>query len=290
MIKIANQVAGDRNIPTPPKRTVEEWVSAIDELIGQQKRTVFDIGDMLIRAETELRSKKKFRDVVKASGLKSKQNANNYMRVARAGHLRNPDVFPHLPTTVGALIDLAAWDDGPFGEGIRMGIIHPQSQRNQLKKWLHWWYFRTPIKQPPDNTAQVVGYIVCDTATYSFDRAYELWDSFDDFKLKCLPEDMHITPYENDVLSQHRLEQLGKRVWTAYANDPALFVDPKFCKLVEREGINEGCAWLYLKEVAPIIASGDHTPLHKVIKFSKSDWKFLGVTDVGYATLLAYFA
>jgi hypothetical protein len=200
-----------------------------------------------------------------------------------------PEVFPHLPTTVGALIDLAAWSDGAIAEGIRTRIIHPQSERNKLRKWIHRFYFRPPVEQKPVETARVVGYIMCDTATYSFERAYELWDKFDEFKLKCLPEDMHITPFDDDLASQHRLEQLGKRVWTAYATDPALFVDPRFQKLIERKQINGEGAWLYLKEIAPIIASGDHTPLHRVIKFSKSDWNFLGVTNAGYATLLAYF-
>ena len=288
MKSIAKKNLSDGNSSEAPRRTVDEWVSVIDKLVGRQKLAVFDIGDTLVLAKGAL-SKKEFSKVVRDSGLKSKQNANNYMRVAQAEHLRKPDVFPHLPTSVGALIDLAAWDEGPFGEGIRTGIIHPQCQRKQLQKWLHWWYFRPPVKQPPAKTAQVVGYIVCDVATYSFDRAYDLWSRFDEFKLKCLPDDMHITPYEDDVLSQHRLEQLWERVWTAYANDPAMFVDPQFEKMIERKQISGAGGWLYLKEVAPIIASGDHTQLHRIIKFSRSDWRFLGVTDVGYATLLTCF-
>jgi hypothetical protein len=106
------------------KRSVEDWVLAIDELVVNQKRTVFEIGDLLIQAEAEL-PKKHFLNVVKASGLKSKQTANNYMRVARAPHLRKPDIFKHLPTTVGALIDLAAWSENELAEGIRTRNVHP---------------------------------------------------------------------------------------------------------------------------------------------------------------------
>ena len=103
-------VALTGDTPRSKKKSVEDWISAIHELIGKQKRTVFEIGDLLIQAEAEL-SKKNFGNVAKASGLRSKQTANNYMRVARAEHLRKPDMFKRLPTSVGALIDLAAWED-----------------------------------------------------------------------------------------------------------------------------------------------------------------------------------
>ena len=281
-------VVATGDTPRSKKKSVEDWVLAIDELIGKQKRTVFEIGDLLIQAETEL-SKKNFGNVAKASGLRSRQNANNYMRVARAGHLRKPEVFKHLPTSVGALIDLAAWSEREVTEAVRTKIIHSQSGRDKLRKWIHWSRFRPPVEQKPAPKGHVVAYIMCDAASYSFDRAYELRDKFDEMKLKCLPDDMHITPYEEDLLLQHRLEQLGKRIWTAYEKDPTLFVDPRFEKLVKEKQLDEGSAWLYLQKIAPIIASGDHKPLHKIIKFSKSDWKFFGVSEIGYATLLSYF-
>jgi hypothetical protein len=282
-MKSEQAAAGNTN--RPEKRSVEEWVSEIDKLIGNQKRTVFEIGDLLIRAEEDL-SKKNFGVAVKASGLKSRQNANNYMRVARAQHLRQPEIFKHLPTCVGALIDLAAWTDREIQFGLRDGVIHSQCERTKLQKWRAMFNYGGPAPPPPK--ARVVAYIMCDVATYDFGRAYELWDKFDEMKLKCLPDDMHITPYDDDLHSQHRLEQLAKRVWAAYVKDSALFVDPRFQKLVQDKQIQGDGAWLYLKEIATIIASGDHTPLHKVLKFSKSDWTFLGVSDPGYATLLAY--
>ena len=279
-------VAAPGDTTRPKKRSVEDWVLAIDELIGKQKRTVFEIGDLLIQAETEL-AKKPFSNAVKASGLRSKQNANNYMRVARAEHLRKPDIFKHLPASVGALIDLAAWGDREIDFGLQNGVIHPQSERAKLRQWRQRFRYQEP--ELPSPKAHVVAYIMCDASTYSFNRAYELWDRFDEIKLKCLPDNMHITPFEKDILSQQRLEQLWKRVFAAYVKDPSLFVDPRFEKLVQTKKIDGDGDWLYLQEIAPIIASGDHNELHKIIKFSKSDWKFLGVSDPGYATLLSYF-
>ena len=275
-------VALTGDTPRSNKKSVEDWISAIDELIGKQKRTVFEIGDLLIQAEAEL-SKKNFGNV----GLRSKQTANNYMRVARAEHLRKPDMFKRLPTSVGALIDLAAWEDREIEFGLRDGVIHPQSERAKLRQWRQTFNYRGPEERQPN--AHVVAYIMCDASTACFERSYQLWDKFDEIKLQFLPGDMHITPFEKDLTSAHRCEQLGRRVWAAYVKDPTLFVDPRFEKLVKAKQLHEGSAWLYLQEIAPIIASGDHETLHKIIKFSKSDWKFFGVSEIGYATLLAYF-
>ena len=241
----AKPVAAPGDTTQPKKRSVEDWVLAIDELIGKQKRTVFEVGDLLNQADAQL-SKKHFRDVVKSSGLRSKQNANNYMRVARAAHLRKPDIFKHLPTSVGALIDLAAWENREIQFGLRDGVIHPQSERAKLRKRRQQFYYEVP--ELPSPKAHVVAYIMCDANTYSFERGYELWNKFDEFKLKCLPDDMHITPFEKDILSQQRLEQLWKRVWAAYKKDPGLFVDPRFEKLVQKNKIHGDGGWLYLRK------------------------------------------
>lgn len=282
VVKLDNRVLVVRDDAKP-------WVLAIDELIGQQKRTAFDIGDLLIGAAGKL-ARKTFNDVVKASGLRSKQNANNYMRVARAAHLRKPEIFPNLPTSVGALIDLAAWEDREIEFALRDGVIHPQSDRSKLRKWRAFFNYRGPVQVPPEPTAVVVAYIMCDAATYSFERSYELWEKFDEMKLKYLPDDMHITPFEKDRFSPlQRTVQLGNRVWTAYENNPALFIDPRFESLIREKCITSGgSAVFHMKEIASIIASGDHKQLHSIIRFSKSDWKFLGVSNVGYATLLPY--
>jgi hypothetical protein len=275
---------------TPPlkKRSVEDWISAIDELIGKQKRTVFEIGDLLIQAEAAL-PKTQFRNVLKASGLRSKQNANNYMRVARAEHLRKPKIFDHLPTTVGTLIDLAAWSERQVTEAIRTKIIHPQSERKNLRRWNHSFLFGSTVKQKPAETARVVGYVMCDIATYESDRIERFQEQFDEIKLQFLDGDMFIAPYADDLWSQHRRTMLAKRVWDAYTDEPALFVDPAFHDLIKREAINDSSMQFHLSAIAPLIASGDHKRLHKIIQFSKSDWKFFGVSEIGYATLLSYF-
>ena len=63
------------------QQTIDQWVSRIDETIGKQRRNVFEFGDLLLTAESEL-SKSALKKVYKASGLKSESNANNYMRIA----------------------------------------------------------------------------------------------------------------------------------------------------------------------------------------------------------------
>jgi hypothetical protein len=267
------------------KRSVEDWVAEIEGLVAKQRLSIFEVGDLLLQAEVEL-SKKNLQTVVKRSGLKSKQNAQNYMRVARAELLRRPGIFEHLPVSAGALIDLAAWSASEIEHAIREKILHPQSERAKLRKWRQdrWC---PPVKKTAD-TARVVGYIMCDANTYDFGRSYDFWESFDQIKLKFLDGDMFISPFENDVNSIYRTTMLAKRVWAAYSQNPALFVNPRFHKLIEEKGATEGSLICFLADFAPLIASGDHIALHRIIRFSKSDWKFLGVNDVGYATLLSY--
>jgi hypothetical protein len=271
--------------PKRLKRSVEDWVAEISGLVAKQRLSVFEIGDVLLQAEAGL-SKKSFGNVVKLSGIRSKQNAKNYMRVAGEDNLRRPGILEHLPVTVGALIDLAAWSTGEIDSAIREGILHPQSERAKLRQWRkrRW---QTPRKKP-EASAKVVGYIMCDAKTYNLERTEEFWKQFDEINLTFLDGDMFIAPYKDDVHSYHRLEMLAKRVWDAYKQDPALFVDPRFHKLVAGKALDEDMLPAYLVEAAPLFASGDHIDLHRLIKFSKSDWKFLKVQDVGYATLLPY--
>jgi len=202
--------------------------------------------------------------------------------------LRKPEVFKHLPLTIGVLIDLAAWPRDQVGNAIAQGILHPHAERNQLKKWRrNQGYVNGPTKLPPPDT-RVVGYIMCDVKTYTIERAMELWEKFDEMQQHSLPDDMHITPYADDAYFLHREQQLGQRVWDAYAKHPGLFVDARFRRVVEDKDLHGGSLSYYLNKLAPIIASGDHRELHRIIKFSPSDWKLFGVTNVGYASLLSY--
>jgi len=108
-------------------RSPEEWAEKLNEFIAVQRRTVFEIGEALLLAEEEL-SKKDFVTAIKMSGLKTKTTANNYMRVAESELLKNRDLQKHLPTGVGALIDLAAWKKDDFALAIKEGALHPNAQ------------------------------------------------------------------------------------------------------------------------------------------------------------------
>jgi hypothetical protein len=282
----AKSAAREGDTARPEKRSVEDWVLAIDGLIVKQKRTVFDIGDLLIAAEGEL-SKKNFQTVIKTSGLKTKKTAQNYMRVARKEILRRPGVFEKLPLSVGALIDLAAWRDFEIEWALENQILKLQTTRAQLQRFDRR-FDPSPAKPPPPR-AMAVGYIMCDIdGTFDDDRMDELQEQFDKIKLQCLDDDTYIARFE-DLWAVDRRIMLAKRVWDAYTKDLTLFVNPAFHHLMEKEKIDENAMQYRLCKIAPLIASGDHKPLHKIIRFSKSDWKLFGVSETGYATLLSYF-
>ncbi len=147
------------------KRSVDEWAAEIDTTIGSQRRSLFDLGDLLLSAQDEL-SKTNFKKAVKASGLKSDVTANNYMRVANSKHLRDPAIINHLPTTVGALIDLAAWDPRELRKAADEGILTPSTKRSMLKKWrsqLHDGFLgRDQLKSAREalNDGIIVGYVI----------------------------------------------------------------------------------------------------------------------------------
>jgi hypothetical protein len=277
---------GTTSAVTKNQRSVDEWVSSIDQMITAQRSGVFEVGDHLIQAQNEL-TKKKFSEVIKQSGIKSRQNAQNYMRVATRKFLRRPEIFRQLPTSVGSLIDLAAWPDKDIEEAIRQEVVRPHAERARLRKWRDQRYH--PPKKPPVDAPVVIAYVMCDARTYDFTRAYRLWRKFDEMRRNYLDEDMFITPFDKDLLSSYRLMMLAKRVWDAYSTHAHLFVNPRFHEFVREHKLVEGGPfWQYLTQVAPLIASADHKSLHEIIGFSKHDWSFLGVKDIGHATLLAY--
>jgi hypothetical protein len=138
--------------------------------------------------------------------------------------------------------------------------------------------------------AKVVGYVMCYLDAYDENRAFEIWTKLNELSLTLLDDKLFISPDIADVTAIYRSHALAQRVWRAYTLNPALFVDPRFHKLVQDRNLNEDRLHYCLKEIAPLIASADHRPLHKLIRFSKHDWKFLGVNDVGFATLLPWLA
>ena len=113
---------------------ITDWVARIDAIIKKQQRTVFELGDLLNEAKAQL-AKKDFLEVIKQSGLRSKSNAENYMRVASKAILRLPEVEKHLPNGTGALIDIAAWPDEEIKYAIRCGVRH--AQRIGEVEWSH---------------------------------------------------------------------------------------------------------------------------------------------------------
>jgi hypothetical protein len=114
---------------------VSEWVARIDALIKKQQQIVFEIGDLLLKAKEAL-SAKHFVAVIRRSGLKSKSNAENYMRVASKTILRQLDRGHNLPHGVGALIDIAAWSDEEITQARDCGALTPDATRKTLNEWI----------------------------------------------------------------------------------------------------------------------------------------------------------
>jgi hypothetical protein len=114
---------------------VSEWVARIDALIKRRQKTVFEIGDLLLQAKQGLKAKD-FAAVIKQSRLRSKSNAENYMRVASKTVFRQPDVEKDLPSGVGALIDIAAWTDEEITRARDCGALNPDATRKTLKEWI----------------------------------------------------------------------------------------------------------------------------------------------------------
>jgi hypothetical protein len=285
------------NLPPSNKRSVLDWAEKFDELLLREKKIVFEIGDALIAAQEEL-TKKGFLEAIAKSGLKMKTTALNYMRVAQAEILRTPEVQKHLPSGVGALIDLAAWTPDEIDRAIKNDILHPQSQRKPLQKWLDnkrvsdiVGKAEEPLPDPPTTPEpKIVAYIMVHTEDFNADDERKIEEAIWKLRQEVPSFNFYITTAkESRSISLYRKRDLSARVVKVYAEAPDLFVDPDFAKMVDTKlGGTIINLEYYLHEFAYILASEDHKELHKRLKFSKAEWEFLGVEDPGYSTILKF--
>jgi hypothetical protein len=274
----------------------EDWAQRFDLLLLIERKIVFEIGDALIAAQEEL-SKAGFLEAIKKSGLRTKTTALNYMRVAQSEHLRAPEVQQQLPATVGALIDLAAWKEDEIKAAIEKNVLHPQSQRKALQSWLEehrrrWIIDFSEEPQAPEfpDDAVIAGYIMASASELTpvdqkrFEKiVYELNRQMPNFNFYVT------TQREDSSISFRRAFDLSQRILKAYRESPELFVDSHFERLLKADdGKREMFFDQYVGEFAKLIASADHAKLHKVLKFSKAEWKFLGVDNPGHPTVLPF--
>src|SRR5687767_6850789 len=100
-----------REIPYDHKEnlgTAEDYISSIKlELakVTEATSATFTIGDLLAAAKETVPDD--FVQIVRDTGLKATSNADAYVRIAGATHLRKAEFLAHLPSGLGALIDLA---------------------------------------------------------------------------------------------------------------------------------------------------------------------------------------
>lgn len=279
-------------------RSPEEWAAKLDELMAVQRRTVFEIGEALLLAEQEL-NKKDFSNAIKLSGLKTKTTANNYMRVAGSEVLKDRHIQKHLPTGVGALIDLAAWKKEDFVLAIKEGALHPNAQRAQLQKWKDKNHYRArhqddpqELRNPtPPADAIIVGYIKADGRTWSHEKWQRLYQLYLKMGETLDINDVVLTLWEDGdkSISQHRDSRIRASLLGAFKADPIFREDPFFARYwtadgqLESESITEN-----IRQIAQYISTADFRATHRILRFSKDDWAALGVDDPGSATIIPF--
>ncbi len=146
--------------------TVDEWIEKLEAAMGQHRQGIFEIGDILNLAEEQL-SKTAFQKVVKNSGVRSVSTANNYQRVARNPSLRDPRIFPHLPTSVGTLIDIASWSEKVLLGAIAYKILTPEVTRTRLATWAKRIMADEPPPKGPKKDGAIVAYLQVNVDTKS---------------------------------------------------------------------------------------------------------------------------
>jgi hypothetical protein len=112
---------------------IQDLIEKIKASIAQQQAAAF--GTCMLVAEAKKLDPGQYEHVVKQAGLRSVSNADNYARVGNAEHLRMPDIQPHLPMSLGALIDLAAVPEEDIRKGIGEEVIHPHATRAEIALW-----------------------------------------------------------------------------------------------------------------------------------------------------------
>lgn len=139
--------------------TIDEWVSRIQAEMGEHRWGVFKIGDLLILAKEEL-SPSAYKKVVAGAGIKSESSTNNYVRVARNSDMRDPEVFKHLPTSVGALIAMASWKKEGMLAAVEEGVLTPEATRDELVNWRKAKEWPRQPKEPWEEDRAVFGQII----------------------------------------------------------------------------------------------------------------------------------
>lgn len=150
------------NHPVPKRAnqaTVDEWIGRIQTAMGEHRRGVFQIGDLLVLAEEQL-SKSAFKKVVAGAGIKSESSTNNYRRVARNKYMRDPEVFKHLPTSVGALIVMASWKKEGMLMAIKEGVLTPEATRDELVNWRKSKERPQKPNEPWEEDGVILGHII----------------------------------------------------------------------------------------------------------------------------------
>jgi hypothetical protein len=278
------------------RRTPQEWAKEFDELVASERLAIFAIGRALIAAQEEL-SKKDFASAIKLSGLRTRTTAMNYMRVADSKVLSDQQVQPNLPTGVGALIDLAAWEEDEIKAAIENKVLHPQSQRKALQKWVDQhrrrWIVDFSEEKPAaafQEDAVIAGYIMTSATELTSDDQQQFARIIFELNKQMPNFNFYITTDKTDnSITFRRTFALSQRILAAYRESPELFIDPQFERLLKAEdGLRERFFSSYVRDFAKIIANADHKELHKKIKLTKVEWEFLGVERVGEPTITPF--
>lgn len=139
---------------------VSEWVTRINALITKTREAIFAIGEALTRAKEQL-TKKDYKELLVRLQM-SQSTADNYMRIASRPIFREPTITKQLPNGVGALIDIAAWNDDDIKNAISEGVMKPNAERGTLNKWINLQYKEDYKRRPKEfHDKTVMAWEVC---------------------------------------------------------------------------------------------------------------------------------
>jgi hypothetical protein len=133
------------------------WVERISKLTTKVRKleergtreVICQIGNALRQAREEL-TRNEYRRLVQTLKLGSMSTARNYRRICEKRILWSDEVKDKVPTAVGPMIDLAAWDDEEIEQAAADGVLKPDATRKELKAWRKLRHAKNATQQTTD--------------------------------------------------------------------------------------------------------------------------------------------
>jgi hypothetical protein len=112
-----------------------EVASRVENRLIEEIDAFLALGDALIEAKQTL-DDREFRALVRGTGLRTPSRAATYMNVAARSVMRDPQIRPHLPNSIGCWMGLVKWSDDEIRDAVASGIMKPNAVYAQLLNWV----------------------------------------------------------------------------------------------------------------------------------------------------------